>query len=100
MVFIPVTEITEAMKLALQVQVQQRTAEHPVDVLDSSSTSTTSSRIDLLTAALDSFIEHLSPLEKLAAQMENIEKKTENIALLTKWMMEPQHVPWKLHPHA
>ena len=63
MVEIPVTEITEAMRLASQVQVQQGTGEHSGDVLASSSTSTSSGRIDDITAALDSIIKQLSPLE-------------------------------------
>ena len=51
-------------------------------------------RIDELTNILGSRVEQLSPL---AARMENIEKETENIVLLTKRMMEPERVPWKRH---
>ena len=90
MVAIPTEEIAETSRLASHVQVPQRTAEHQVDVLASSSTSTSSGRID--ETVLHSIIEQLFPLKNLAAQMENIEKSL----LLTKRMMEPQErVPWK-----
>ena len=80
------------------VQVQQRTAEHPVDVLASSSTSSSTDRIDERTTALDSIIEQLSSLENLAAQMENIDGKFAPLAkrMMTWTLPELQErVSWK-----
>ena len=62
MVEIPVKGIAETLRLASSAQVQQRTAEHPVDVLASSSMPTSSGRIKKFITALDSIIDQLSPL--------------------------------------
>ena len=67
--------------------IAEETTQNPMEIPITSSTSTSSDRrLDEFANMLDSCIELLTPM---TAQIENIERETETVAMLTKRMMEP-----------
>ena len=85
-------QIVETIEVVPQEQIEdipvpQEQLIAEVTTLNTSSTSTSSDRrLDEFTNMLDSCIALLTPM---TAQVENIEKETERVAMLTKRMLEP-----------
>ena len=84
------TSTSSAAPVYNRVRDAAETTQNTVEIPSSSSTSTSIDRLDeQLTNMLDMLSSYKDVFSLLAAEMENIEKETDRVAMLTKRMLEP-----------
>ena len=83
-------ELIKDFLVSQEQLIAKETTLNTVDMPSSSSTSTSIDRLDeQLTNMLDMLSSYKDVFSPLAVQMQNIEKETERVAMLTKRMLEP-----------